>query len=326
MALPIPLPPELVLAKAAGSIPRARALHGGSRYEWKFDGVRAAIARDGDTRMWSRQGTELTAAFPELIAAAAAQLPDGGVFDGEIVAWADGKLDFDVLLRRINVGPSRARALAKQAPVNLVLFDVLALDRVDIRPQPFDVRRQALEEACGQLAPPLSLSPVTEDEEVATGWFTDLIPAGIEGLVVKGGALPYRGGQRDMVKVKHRETVDVIIAAVVGTLRAPEAAVVGLVHDGRLRIAGRTTPLRREQSRALADLVQEPMGEHPWPREVTLGRFSRDRRPVRLTLIEPMMGEVSADTARTDGVFRHLVRFEKARPDLPVPPYSMLER
>lgn len=261
----------------------------------------------------------MTAAFPELVAAAAEQLPDGGVFDGEIVAWKDGKLDFDVLLRRINVGAARGRALAHREPANLVLFDVLALDGQDLRPEPFDDRRRILEGTCTALAPPLSLSPVTDDEQLARRWFTDLAPAGIEGLVVKGGAVPYRPGQRDMVKVKHRETVDVIIGAVIGQRRFPEAAVVGLVEDGRLRIAGRTAPLRREQSKTLGALLQEPTGPHPWPQEVTLGRFNKERSVTRLTLVEPVMAEVSADTARTGGVFRHLVRFQKVRPDLPVP-------
>lgn len=326
MTLPIPLPPEVVLAKSANRIPGPGELRGGSRYEMKWDGFRCGVSREGNARLWSRQGNEMSQAFPELVAAAADQLPDNAVFDGEIVAWKDGKLDFDVLQRRLNTGAARGRALAMREPANLVLFDILALDGADLRAKNFDDRRLILEESCSALAPPLSLSPVTEDEQVARGWFTDLVHAGIEGLVVKGGALPYRPGQRDMVKVKHRETVDVIIAAVIGPRRAPEAAVVGLVDEGRLRIAGRTTPLRREQSSALADLLQEPMGEHPWPREVTLGRFNKDRSPAHLTLVEPVMAEVSADTARSGGTFRHLVRFEKVRPDLPVPAYSMLER
>lgn len=244
------------------------------------------------------------------------------MFDGEIVAWTDGRLDFDILLRRINVGAARARAMAKQAPANLVLFDVLALEEQDLRPLPFDDRRHQLERVCSALTPPLSISPLTEDEQVARQWFTDLVPAGVEGLVVKGGSLPYRPGQRDMVKVKHRETVDVVIAAVIGQIAAPEAAVVGLVHDGRLRIAGRTSPLRREQSRTLGGLLRAPAGEHPWPEEASLGRFNRGRGPVRLTRVEPIVAEVSADTARVDGVFRHLVRFVKVRPELAVPAFD----
>lgn len=326
MNQPIPLPPEVALAKAAEVIPHVDALRGGARYEPKFDGIRCAVTRDGVTRLWSRQRKELTDAFPELAAAAGVQLPDAAVFDGEIVAWAGGRLDFDALLRRINVSAGRGRMLARQTPANLVLFDVLALEGKDLRLHPFDERRRALEQVCSALAPPLSLSPVTEDEQVARQWFADLVDAGIEGLVVKAGAGSYRGGQRDWLKVKHRESVDVIIGAVIGSRRAPQAAVVGLVEGGKLRIAGRTAPLRREQGRNLAEALRPPAGAHPWPEEVTVGRFNRERSRVHLTLVEPVMGEVSADTARAGGAFRHLVRLEKVRPDLPVPRYDPTPR
>ena len=267
----------------------------------------------------------MSQAFPELVDAASTQLPDDAVFDGEVVAWSSGRLDFDVLQRRLNAGSARGRALARKEPANLVLFDVLVVEGKDVRSLPFDERRSLLEVACQNVAPPLSLSPVTSDPKVAAEWFTDLVPVGIEGLVVKGGSQPYHPGQRDWVKVKHRETVDVVVAAVTGSRTAPTSAIVGLVDEGRLRIAGRTTPLNREQSRELGGVLQEPSDEHPWPREVTLGRFSRDRSPVQLTLVEPMVAEVSADTARSGGVFRHLVRFERARTDLPVPTFGIAD-
>ena len=48
--------------------------------------------------MWSRQGKDLTAQFPDVAAAAVAQLPDGCVVDGELVALdPDGRLSFDLL-------------------------------------------------------------------------------------------------------------------------------------------------------------------------------------------------------------------------------------
>lgn len=295
---------------------------GGARFEPKWDGFRALVTCGERVRIWSRQGNDLSASFPELVSAAAEQLPSGAVFDGEIVAWADGRLDFDVLQRRLNVTAARGRALSRQAPANLVLFDVLAHGGEDVRALSFDCRRELLEDVCGQLRPPLSLSPVTEDPHVAAEWFTDLVHVGVEGLVVKGGAQPYRPAQRDWVKVKHRETVDVIVAAVIGSRVAPSACVVGLVEGGRLRIAGRTTPLKRDQSKELGAILREPRGPHPWPSEVTLGRFSRDRSPVAITLVEPVVAEVSADTARTGGVFRHLVRFGRVRSDLPVPDFD----
>ncbi|MFJ5228203.1 hypothetical protein [Streptomyces sp. NPDC088400] len=50
----------------------------------KWDGFRALVARrsDGRVLLRSRRGTDMTAAFPEISAAAAAQLPEEVALDG----------------------------------------------------------------------------------------------------------------------------------------------------------------------------------------------------------------------------------------------------
>jgi hypothetical protein len=73
-------PVKVALARAVEKIPRPGALPGGAWYEPKWDGYRAVISRDGDeTSIWSRQGKNLTRYFPDLIKAAAEQLPPGGL-------------------------------------------------------------------------------------------------------------------------------------------------------------------------------------------------------------------------------------------------------
>ncbi|MBA4028818.1 MAG: ATP-dependent DNA ligase [Planctomyces sp.] len=57
--------------------------------EWKWDGVRGQlICRRGAVALWSRGEEVITDRFPE-IAAAASDLPDGTVLDGEVLAWDD---------------------------------------------------------------------------------------------------------------------------------------------------------------------------------------------------------------------------------------------
>jgi hypothetical protein len=119
-----PLPPRLpadlagpvtvALAQSQETIPGARALAGGCVYELKWDGFRCVIVRDGQsTRLWSRQGTDLTNRFPEIAVAAAAQIPAGTVIDGEVVIWNEDRLDFDLLQRRLASGAARIRELVK---------------------------------------------------------------------------------------------------------------------------------------------------------------------------------------------------------------------
>ena len=76
------LPPDLAgpvaveLAKPVQAVPRVDALPGGCLYEPKWDGYRLVIVRSGaSTRLWSKQGRDLTDRFPDIAAAAVAQLP-----------------------------------------------------------------------------------------------------------------------------------------------------------------------------------------------------------------------------------------------------------
>jgi hypothetical protein len=47
-----------------------------------------------------------------------------------------------------------------------------------------------------------------------------------------------------------------------------------------------------------------------------LDRFSKDKGPVALTLVEPVVVEVSADVAWSGNSFRHSLRYLRARPEL----------
>lgn len=111
-----------------------------------------------------------------------------------------------------------------------------------------------------------------------------------------------------------------VVAAVIGTRSRPEQLVLGCMDESvRLRFAGRTGPLSAAQSRKAAAFLREPIGEHPWPEEVPstwIDRFARERKLVRLTLVEPVVVEVSASSARSGLASRHVVRLQRFRPDL----------
>ena len=318
------VPPELAgpvaveLAKPVRDLPRADALPGGVLYEPKWDGYRLVVVRTGGTtRVWSRQGRDLSSRFPDVVAAAVAQVPPGTVLDGEVVVWNGSRLDFGLLQQRMVASRGRIGTLVAAAPASYVAFDLLALGGADLRGRRLRERRAALEELAARWAPPMQLSPVTTDPAEARQWSADFRPAGVEGLVAKGAGTRYAPGRREWLKVKSWETTEVLAGGVIGSLERPGQLVAGRYRDGELVVVGRTSPLSPAQSAELADVLTPAGPDHPWPDRIGTGAFGGGRLSVPLTRVQPdVVVEVSADAALQAGVFRHPLRFVRVRPDL----------
>jgi ATP-dependent DNA ligase len=318
------LPPELAgpvaveLAKPVKAIPPAHALPGGCLYEPKWDGYRLVVVRQGSsTRLWSKQGRDLTDRFPDLAAAALAQVPAGTVVDGEVVIWHGDRLDFGLLQRRLVTAAGRIGALVAAHPASYVAFDLLAAGGTDLRGQRLSRRRAGLERLAERWAPPMQLSPATADVDEARRWFDDFRPAGVEGLVVKGAGTRYAPGRREWLKVKSWETTEVVAGGVIGPIGAPSQLVAGRYRDGELVVVGRTSPLSPAQSAELAAVLSPAGDVHPWPERIGTRVFGGGRLSVPLTRVAPTaVVEISADAALQAGVFRHPLRFVRVRPDL----------
>jgi bifunctional non-homologous end joining protein LigD len=312
-------PFEVALARAVEKIPGAGALPGGTVYEPKWDGFRLVIARDGErTSLWSRQGKDLTEAFPDVAAAAARMVPPGCAVDGEVVRWADDRLDFDALQRRLTASRRTIGRLVDEEPVTYVAFDLVAVAGRDLRGHPYYVRRLLLEELAKGWDPALALSPSTRSIEIAREWFQDFGVAGVEGLVAKGVDQEYAGGSREWLKVRHRDTFELVAGAVTGSRAHPETLILGRYEEGELHIVGRTTPLSRSAAANLGKSLSEPDGVHPWPTVIGSTAYDRfnKKRDTEITLVEPIVVEVSADTSLSGGSLRHPARFVRRRPEL----------
>lgn len=311
-------PVAVALAKLVKAFPGPNALPGGIWAEPKWDGFRTTAFNDGGAvTLWSRQGKELTRILPDAAAALAEQLPPGVVLDGEAVIWNRDRLDFNALQQRMVTSRAALPALANQMPASFVAFDVLAVAGQDTRGVPFTGRRQLLEELARDWAPPLHLSPITRDMDLAKTWLRDLPATGIEGLVFKGSQ-PYEAA-RIWLKLKHKDLWDVVCAAVIGSMAQPQAIIAGLPIGGELKIVGRSTVLTTKAGRELGRHLHPAGPRHPWPEEISessLNRFSKDKGPVRLTLIEPVVVEISADVAWSGTSFRHPVTWRRVRPEL----------
>jgi ATP-dependent DNA ligase len=275
----------------------------------------------GAVSVVSRHGRDLSRYFPDVALAVAVQLASPAVLDGELVVWASGRLEFSALQARLVAG-GRLAELVVTRPASYVVFDLLEVAGVDVRPLPYRQRRQLLEVLLADARPPLQLTPQTTDRAEALVWFTDWAAAGVEGLVVRGLDQPYLPNVRGWMKIRRRRTVEAVVGAVSGgSLEAPARLVLG-AHDGdgRLRVLGSTTALAAAVAREVGAVLRPPQRPHPWPTVMhshLLGGLAGQRPATAVTLVEPAtVVEVAADTAFDAGRWRHPVRFLRIRAEL----------
>lgn len=333
------LPRELMLAAptAYGRLPDGWAA------EPKWDGFRALLAREaggkidggeggndgggndgGDparVRLVSRRGTDLTGAFPELAEAAAglpAELGDVA-FDGELVIWDEGRLEFKLLLKRLSKRQSAILAQVARHPAHFIAFDLLSRDGRDLIREPYRVRRAELERVFAEfaLAPPWTLCPSTTDPDEAALWLRTWTAFGVEGLCFKEVDGAYRPGRRDWRKYRLRDSLEVVVGAISGTVKHPNTLICGVPGPDGLRFVGRTTLLQPSAATEIGADLAPAAPDHPWRgRQLTAAFEPGAANPV--TLVAPtVVVEVSASVA-TDatGRWRQAARLLRARPDL----------
>jgi bifunctional non-homologous end joining protein LigD len=194
-----------MLATAVDALPDGP----GWAFEFKWDGVRALLDCDGGrVRILSRNGNEITAAYPELLAQAA-ELPDA-LLDGEIVAFQDGRPSFERLQTRMHVrAEAQARRLADSCPVTFVVFDLLRSYGVELAGRPYVERRATLDRWVLE-RPGWTVSPFFDDGAATAAAARE---HGLEGVVAKRLASPYRPGVRgpDWVKLRFARAGEFVV-------------------------------------------------------------------------------------------------------------------
>jgi ATP-dependent DNA ligase len=317
-----------MLAKLSRELPRDTGLF----YEPKWDGFRCIVYRDGDdVELGSRHEKPLTRYFPELVDALRRELPDRCVLDGEIVIAGPGGLDFDALSQRIHPAEKRIRQLAESTPSSFVAFDLLALGDRSFMDTPYAQRRVALEKALKKARPPVHLTPVTDDPDIAADWFSRFEGAGLDGVVAKDGAVAYLPDKRAMVKVKHQRTADCVVAgfrthkdgAGVGSLLLGLFDVSGTLHHVGVA-SGFSVARRGELVSELEPYREDARKDHPWAGWAdaqaagrapgAMNRWNAGKDMTWEPLRPEAVCEVSYDHLQ-EARFRHATSFVRWRPD-----------
>lgn len=236
--------PMLAKASSAGSGRRTTELTTLARQDgWigqeKVDGIRAVLYGGGTTtRIFNRNGVEITAAFPEV---ASLRLP-AVVIDGELVA-RDGLFQTvatrDKQRGRVRYGSKAVeqreyRALARANPCYFIAFDLLEL------PGGFSLLQMRLDERLPLLRKIIgnrrNIRPIRQSKDLRALW-AEVTAAGGEGIVAKRASSIYLPGQRaeSWVKFKHTQAITCVA---VGYERG-ERRELGAIHLALIDPAGK---------------------------------------------------------------------------------------
>jgi bifunctional non-homologous end joining protein LigD len=154
-------------------------------HEIKYDGYRLRLERDGDrVRLITRNGYDWTKHYPWIVEAALKNRQKHFVIDGEaVILGVDGYSDFNAL-----------HSGKHNDEVQLLAFDVMAMDGDDLRDLPLSMRKANLARLLARRPDGIFLSDF-EQGEIGPDLFWAACNMGLEGLVSKRRDRPYRAGR-----------------------------------------------------------------------------------------------------------------------------------
>ncbi|WP_428486132.1 cisplatin damage response ATP-dependent DNA ligase [Rhodopila sp.] len=293
------------------------------RAEWKWDGIRVqVVATAGGRRLFSRGADDISAGFPEIIAA----MNFHAVLDGELLVLREGTVaPFAELQQRLNRKTVTATMMA-QYPVGIRLYDLLFDGTNDLRAFPFDDRRGRLEAwlarekpARMDLSPLIRFSSLQELMVLRDG----ARAASIEGLMLKRGDSAYLAGRvkgqwwkwkRDPLTVDavlmyaqrgHGKRSSFYSDYTFGVWRGEELVPVGKAYFG------------------FTD--QELVFLDKWTRNHTTARFGPVREVEKKMVVEVAFDAVQLSNRHKSGVAMRFPRLARIRTDKPAAEADRLE-
>ena len=202
------------------------------RYEIKYDGYRIQACVNGAAvRLYTREGLDWTRRFPTIAKALAALDLPRCALDGEAVVFdARGISDFSKLVASLE---------NDKAGIDFVAFDLLSLDRKDMRKKPLSERRLALE---GVLAKAdgfrVRLAPTMEGSGADV--FEAAIAGSAEGIIAKRSTSTYQSRRStDWAKIKGDQRIDVVVVGYMPSQKRPFSSLaVAVERDDGLHFVG----------------------------------------------------------------------------------------
>ena len=314
----IPAELEPMEARLVSELPTGE----GWQFEPKWDGFRCVVFRNGENvELQAKSGKPLSRFFPEVVERVRNLSSRQFVLDGELAIPVGESLSFDALQMRLHPAESRIRKLSIETPATLMLFDLLFdAEGTDLRAQPFEARRAALEEFFSALknTDGLVLTPYTRERRVAQRWLEDAGGA-LDGVIAKQLDIPYISGERAMLKVKRMRTADCVVGGFRYGTDSKEVGslLLGLYNDeGLLDHVGFTSAIAKTDRKALTQQLEKLRGGPGFTGDApgAPSRWSTERSTEWEPLQPKLVVEVTYDHV-TGKRFRHGTKLVRWRPD-----------
>src|SRR5262245_2166026 len=268
-------------------------------HEIKYDGYRiGARVRNGHVFLYTRNGNDWTAAFPDVADAVDHLGLDDALIDGEVaVVLPDGRTSFQGL-QNTAAGGSRGTLV-------YFVFDLLRLNGENLESHLLEGRKVLLKKLVGSR----STGRIRFSEHVAgngQAFFSEACRAGLEGIVSKRRDQPYRAGRHGgWVKTKCVQRQEFVI----GGFTDPEgmragigALLIGYYEGDRLVFCGKVgtgfTHKLALELRARLERIEQKTCPFTPPLAGGLGRNAH-------WVKTEMVCEVEFTEGTTDGKIRH---------------------
>jgi DNA ligase-1 len=203
-------PVHPMLASPAADVPEVVSSGEARSVEWKLDGARVQVHRQGDlVRVYTRNLNEVTDRLPEVVTIARALPVDEVVLDGEVIGLEGVRPEaFQQTMSRFG----RDDPTTHELRLRPFFFDVLHADGRDLLDDPLADRLAVLDEVAGVHAMPRI---VTADPDEASQFLDATLAVGHEGVMLKSLDSPYAAGRRGKAwrKVKPVRTFDLVVLA-----------------------------------------------------------------------------------------------------------------
>ena len=298
--------------------------------EDKYDGIRAQLHRRGsEVRLYSREMHDISDQFPEIVAASE-DLAWDGILDGEILAYADGRvLPFLTLQARLGRKDPGTEVLA-DVPVIYVAFDLLAAGpRSDLNGaeglQPLlevplaqrRIRLEALDLPLvtdgGRFA--LSHLVTADSVEALDRFFGEARARRNEGLMVKDPESVYSPGRRGLGWLKMKRALATIDCLVVG-VEVGHGKRHAVLSDYTFAVRDEATERLVTIGKAYTGLTDAEIADMTaWFEAHTVRRLGRFRQVEPTVVIEVAFDVIQRSTRHESGFALRFPRIVRIRTD-----------